>query len=69
MFSFTNTHVSGTGGLLSMSVSLVNHLSRRSYTVRCELRRDEAAETIDAARFNERLQSLRKSIDKALSGN
>lgn len=69
MFSFTNTHVSETDGLLSLSVSLVNHLSRRSYTLRCELRRCEPMETIEAARFDERLQSLRRSIENSFSGN
>ena len=69
MFSFTNTHLSEKDGLLSLSVSLVNHLSRRSYTLRCELRRDEPIETIDAARFHERLHSLRRSIENSSSGN
>ncbi|CAN7650045.1 hypothetical protein [Rhizobium sp. LjRoot258] len=69
MFSFKNTHLSETNGLLSLSVSLVNHLSRRSYTLRCELRRDEPVKTIDVARFDKRLQSLRTSIDNSFSGN
>ncbi|MBZ9791939.1 hypothetical protein K9B32_17715 [Rhizobium sp. 3T7] len=69
MFSFTNTQLSERDGLLSLSVSLVNHVSRRSYTLRCELRRDEPGQTIDAARFDERLQSLRRSIDNSFSGN
>ncbi|MEK1895082.1 MAG: hypothetical protein AAAB20_17730 [Rhizobium sp.] len=69
MFSFKNTHLSETNGLLSLSVSLVNHLSRRSYTLRCELRRDEPVETIDVARFDKRLRSLRTSIDNSFSGN
>jgi hypothetical protein len=69
MFSFTNAHLSETDGLLSLSVSLVNHLSRRSYTLRCELRRDEPEETIGEAHFNKGLQSLRGSIENCLSGN
>jgi hypothetical protein len=69
MFSFTNTQLSERDGLLSLSVSLVNHVSRRSYTLRCELRRDEPEETIDAARFDKRLRSLRRSIDNSFSGN
>lgn len=68
MFSFTNTHLSEQDGLRSLSVSLVNHLSRRSYTLRCEIRRHEPIETIDTTAFDRRLESLRKSIDNAASG-
>jgi len=69
MFSFTNTHLSGTDGKLSLCVSLVNHLSRRSYTFRCELRRCEPVEPTDVAIFDKRLESLRRSIDNSFSDN
>ncbi|MEZ2126906.1 MULTISPECIES: hypothetical protein [unclassified Sinorhizobium] len=69
MFSFTNTHLSEREGLLSLSIRLVNHVSRRSYTFRCELRRDEPTETVDVASFGKRLESLRKSIDNSFSDN
>jgi hypothetical protein len=67
MFSIMDTRLSEREGLLSLSVRLVNHMSRRSYTFRCELRRDEPTETVDVVSFGKRLESLRKSIDNSFS--
>ncbi|CDM62244.1 MULTISPECIES: hypothetical protein [Rhizobium] len=68
MFSFKNAHLSETDGLLSLSVSLVNHLSRRSYTL-ANFGVTSPVETIDVACFDKRLQSLRRSIDNSFSGD
>ncbi|WP_208248306.1 hypothetical protein WGT02_08375 [Rhizobium sp. T1470] len=51
MFSFKNAHLSETDGLLSLSVSLVNHLSRRSYTL-ANFGVTSPVETIDVACFD-----------------
>lgn len=67
MISFTNTHLSERDGLLSLSISLVNHMSGRSYTFRCQLRRDEPLETVDTVQFEKRRESLGKSMDGFLS--
>jgi hypothetical protein len=67
MFSFMSTRLSEIGRTLSRNVSLVYHLSCRSYTLCREVRHDPLAGTIDARRFEERLKSLRKSIDNSFA--
>lgn len=65
MFSFMSTLLSEIGGTLSRNVSLVYHLSCRSYVPGSSAR--PARGTIDARGFEERLESLRKSIDNSFA--
>lgn len=68
MISFTNTHLSEEDGLLSLSLRLLSHRSGSSYTLRCELRRDVPTYAV-STNFDQRLQSLRRSIDNSVAGN
>ncbi len=68
MISFTNTHLSEEGGLLSLSLRLLSHRSGSSYTLRCELRREAPTNAV-VTNFDQRLQSLRKSIDNSVAGD
>ena len=68
MISFTNTHLSEDNGLLSMSLRLLSHHSGSSYTLRCELRRDAPMNAV-MTNFDQRLQSLRRSIDNSVAGD
>ncbi|KRB61146.1 hypothetical protein ASE04_22510 [Rhizobium sp. Root708] len=68
MISFTNTHLSEEDGLLSLSLRLLSDRSGSSYTLRCELRRDVPTYAV-STNFDQRLQSLRRSIDNSVAGN
>ncbi|MDI7864496.1 hypothetical protein MRS76_21405 [Rhizobiaceae bacterium n13] len=64
MFFLKQPTIAGGDDSVSLSISLLNMVSRRSYTLKCELRRDQQ-KAVNALPFRERLESLRRSIENA----
>ncbi|PZU88247.1 MAG: hypothetical protein DI528_05120 [Shinella sp.] len=67
MLSFTRAKLSEDNGVLSLSVSLFNRLSNRSYTFRCELECHEPMKTVGGQAFERSLEQSSHAAIAAVS--
>lgn len=67
MLSFTRIRLSEDHGVLSLSVSLFNRLSNRSYTFRCELECSEPMKTVEGQPFERPLEQPARAAMAAVS--
>lgn len=67
MFFLKQPTIVGADDSVSLSIRFLSVLSKRSYTLRCELRREEPQNAADVLPFHQRLESLRRSIENATS--
>ncbi|MCM2394571.1 hypothetical protein NBH19_00585 [Rhizobium sp. S95] len=67
MLSFTRAKLSEDNGVLSLSVSLFNRLSNRSYTFRCQLECNEPMKTVGGQPFERPLEQPSRAAIAAVS--